>query len=457
MTDLADDLGGDGRRRRAPRCAPRLRPRLGRCWRPGWSWSCRVDVEHVADDLFAYAAADRDRDAGAGPVRAVRRTRRRPARRAEHDDPHTTRRRATPGWCGSSTPAAGCSPRLARTRPPTPAAATRTASPTRTASRRWAPSRCCCTCTTSPGRWAWRGTPTRTSYDGCWTGSSRTSRPESPWPTLLAASRGRDARPRPLDRWRWDGTVRSRPTARAPAGEQRRRPGLELAEQRRSSALSSWARQNRTAPRRSRSGATAARTARRPSGESGSGRPAGLDVGEPRLGALGLAEHLAQVALARRQADGRPSPAGAGRPGVRIRLPVCGSPWVTTHRSACRRPRPPSSANRRSAARSDRRPRRAAGRRGTDHGPPVHTSSSRQRSQVLGARSRGAPDPGPPARQVPAGGAAGAARRAGRATSTRPRSRRLDGSGADRRAVEVRRQREQQPRGQVRRRRGRRG
>ena len=53
---------------------------------------------------------------------------------------------------------------------------------------------------------AWRGTPTRTSYDACWTGCSRTTAAEDPWLTLLRVT-GRDPAA-PLDGWRWDGTVR---------------------------------------------------------------------------------------------------------------------------------------------------------------------------------------------------------------------------------------------------------
>ena len=205
-------------------------------------------------------------------LRAVRLSRRRPDGEPEcTSTPSADAGNAASSRC--STRAAGCWSAVAGT----PTGRRRAVPPLRrlatpTASRRWAPSRRCSTCTTSraarprvgprPGR--------RTPGAGAAL-PGRTGR-RDPWPTLLRVT-GRDPAA-PAGAWRWDGTVRGRTGLGTSPRAGPRRSASRSAKQRRSSAVSSWAREK---PRR-RTPTISLRchcsaNSSSVSGDSGSGRP----------------------------------------------------------------------------------------------------------------------------------------------------------------------------------------
>ena len=418
VTDLVDDLDTTVAAA-VRRAAHRVRPRLGRA-------GDRADLERAGRRRarrrrpVRLRRPDRHRDAGARGVRPVHLLGR-PAGEARADDPRRRgggqrrrrpgprrlRRHARPRWPGPA--------------PPTCAATTPTASPTPTASRRWAPSRRCCTCTTWPLRWASRGTPTRTSYDACWTGSSRTHRPtDDPWPTLL-----RRHRPRPggTAGLAGGGTARSaEPAAQAQRSSSAGDLGLELAE---AAPLVGGVLVGPGEPH-----GVLGDLAEVPlQGEQLEGvrrerlgPAAGLDVGEPGL-VRPRPRRAPRAGRARAgPGRGRPSRPAAGRRGCRSGCAVCGSPCVTTHRSTLPATAAPSSTNRRSAALDDRAaPRRAAARpaptRGRRSSRPGRGSARAPR-----ARRRVPADPRPPDAAGAAAGAGGAGRRAGRPRRPRPAS-----------------------------------
>ena len=404
------DARGRPRRRRWPRRAPRCAGALDRDWdvpAPGLDVDCCGDGRARRRRPVRLRRPDRAATPETGDLRAVhlltptgRATRRPGPRRA----PGGRQRRRRAGARRLRRDARRRWPGPAR---PTSAAGTRTASPTRDGFAAMGTVEMLLHLhdVAGPLGLAWDPDPdvVRRVLDRLFPDAPADG---DPWPTLLRRHRPRPGRAAGRQ---WQ-VGRHGPRAADRGSGQRsssaRELGLELAEAAPLVGAVLVGRENRTACSAISPRCHSRANSSRVSGRERLGAAAGLDVGEPRLVALGLAERLAQVALAGRQADGSPSPPGAARRGCAIRLPVCGSPCVTTQRSTLPATAAPSSANRRSAgSTTGRAVARAAARPAPTRGRRSTPSSRRQRSSSSRPACR-AGRSGPPDRQVPRAGLA---------------------------------------------------